>query len=89
MAMGLLSGHGADATTALLKKYCLDCHDSGQRKGDLSLEDVDVSNPAANSKFWEKVVEKLHHRQMPPLGEPRPEDAAYDRAVAQLTSDTV
>jgi hypothetical protein len=86
MAVAAASTHAADVTAALIKDYCIDCHDAGQRKGDLSLEEVDLRDPGADPKFWEKVVEKLHHRQMPPLGEPRPDDAAYKRVVAQLTS---
>jgi hypothetical protein len=80
------SVRGADSAVALVKNYCIDCHDSGQRKGDLSLEEVDPAKAGSNPELWEKVVEKLHHRHMPPLGEPRPDDAAYQRVVAQLTS---
>ena len=87
VGMATLSSAGAaDAMASLIKDYCIDCHDSGQRKGDLSLEEIDLVNPGSDPKFWEKVVEKLHHRQMPPLGEPRPDDSAYNRAVAQLTA---
>jgi hypothetical protein len=78
-------GWGADATASLIQKYCLDCHDSGMRKGDLSLEGVDTATPAANPELWEKVVGKLHHRQMPPLDEPRPDSAEYNRVVMELT----
>ena len=80
------SADGANATATLIKNYCIDCHDDGQRKGDLSLEEVDASKPASNPQVWEKVVEKLHHRQMPPLGEPRPDHEVYTRAVAELTA---
>ena len=71
-------------TAAVIKNYCLDCHDAGIRKGDVNLEGLDPANPAADPKIWEKVVEKLHHRQMPPIGEPRPEAQVYERVVAQL-----
>ena len=77
---------GADATTALIQRYCLDCHDSGIRKGDVVLENVDPQNPAADPEFWEKVIQKLHHRQMPPLDEPRPDEASYNQVVAELSS---
>jgi hypothetical protein len=86
LVLALNVARGAEATAAFIQKYCLDCHDSGQRKGDLSLEGITAANPAADPKLWEKVVQKLHHRQMPPLGEPRPDDAAYARVVAQLTT---
>ena len=77
--------YAAEPAAALIREYCIDCHDSGQRKGDLSLEDLDPAQAPANPIVWEKVVEKLHHRQMPPLGEPRPDDEVYARVVAALT----
>ncbi len=50
------------------------------------LEGVDLQNPAARPALWEDVVRKLHHRQMPPLGEARPDAAEYERVVAELTA---
>jgi hypothetical protein len=78
---------GATVTPAnVIADYCLDCHDSGTRKGDLSLESLDPAHPARDADSWEKVVIKLSHRQMPPLGETRPDDPVYDQVVAQLES---
>ncbi|MEY2878580.1 MAG: hypothetical protein RLZZ15_960 [Verrucomicrobiota bacterium] len=79
----------ASEPAALLTRYCLDCHDASTRKGDLSLENLDPRNPAhlaATPALWEKVVRKLDHRQMPPLGEPRPDEATYQKLVATLTA---
>jgi len=75
--------------SSLIESYCLDCHDAGTKKGDLSLENLDPANPAhlaAQPALWEKVLRKLDHRQMPPVGEPRPDAATYDRNAAQLSS---
>lgn len=69
-----------------LTRYCIDCHGNGVDKGGLSLDGLDPSHPEANPKLWETVVRKLHHRQMPPLGEERPDEATYRAIVAQLTS---
>ena len=33
---------------------------------------------------WEKVVRKLRTRQMPPIDEPRPDEATYDAVIASL-----
>ncbi|MEO5957806.1 MAG: DUF1592 domain-containing protein [Opitutaceae bacterium] len=78
---------GATRTVAsVVDRFCMDCHDAGTRKGDLALEGLDFKNPAANSDVWERVARKLSHRQMPPLGEDRPDDATYDAVVAQLHS---
>ncbi len=68
----------------MIERYCLDCHDSGTSKGDLSFEELDISTPAANPQVWEGVVKKLRHRQMPPLDEERPDEAAYRSVVEHL-----
>ncbi len=68
----------------MIGRYCLDCHDDGTMKGKLSLEGLDWKNPAADAALWEKVIRKLDHRQMPPLGEDRPDATAYHDAVAEL-----
>ena len=73
----------------LLARYCLDCHDASMKKGDLSLENLDPRNPAhlaAQPALWEKILRKLDHRQMPPIGEPRPDPATYDLTSADLSA---
>lgn len=85
-AASLLAGSLVAADTAtVLQRYCLECHDSGTKKGDVSLEGIDLRNPAANPDLWERVVRKLHHRQMPPQDEERPDEATYQRLVADLS----
>ena len=68
----------------LVEQYCLDCHDNGSKKSDLSLEAIMASDIGAHAVAWEKVVRKLRTRQMPPIGEPRPDDATYEAIVASL-----
>lgn len=77
---------GSDAAAALIQRYCIECHDDGTKKGGLSLEGVNPAKPAVDPEFWERIIQKLHHRQMPPLDEERPDDASYRRVVAQLAS---
>lgn len=69
---------------ALVEKYCLECHDDGTAKGKLSLEGIDLTRPERHPEIWERVVRKLDHRQMPPMAEARPDEAAYQQAVAAL-----
>ena len=76
-------------SSSLIESYCLDCHNPDTKKGKLSLEGLDPANPAhlaAQPALWEKVLRKLDHRQMPPVGEPRPDAATYDRNAAELSS---
>ncbi len=76
----------ANSVAALARNYCFECHDSAVKKGGINFEELDLGHPEKDPKIWEAVIRKLHHRQMPPLGEARPDDAAYQGAVAQLTS---
>lgn len=72
---------------SLIASYCLDCHNADTKKGDLSLAGLDARNPAHLARdpaLWEKVLRKLDHRQMPPIGEPRPDPATYAAAVTEL-----
>lgn len=74
------------APVALLKEYCFDCHDSDAKKGDLNLEALSTADISSNAPAWEKVARKMNARQMPPIGKKRPDDKAYDKWVAELTS---
>jgi len=69
---------------ALVTDYCLDCHDNNTHEAGLSLEAMVSGDVGAHADVWEKVVKKLRTRQMPPVGEQRPDEATYDAAVSSL-----
>jgi mono/diheme cytochrome c family protein len=71
---------------ALLKRYCVSCHNARMKTGGLALDTVDVDHPAENAAVWEKVVRKLRVRAMPPPapGRPRPDDDSYEALVSYL-----
>jgi mono/diheme cytochrome c family protein len=73
-------------TATVIQDYCMDCHDAATKKGGLSLEGLNARNPAANPEAWERVLLKLRHRQMPPIGETRPDEASYEAVVTHLQS---
>ena len=54
--------------------------------GRLALDQVDVAHAAAMPEVWEKVVQKLRSRTMPPPRRPRPDDATYDALATWLES---
>ena len=64
---------------ALLQRYCVTCHNGRLRTAGLALDDVEVgeAHVAADAELWEKVVQKLRSRTMPPPRRPRPDDATY------------
>ncbi|HEV8541265.1 MAG TPA: DUF1592 domain-containing protein [Verrucomicrobiae bacterium] len=69
----------------VIDQYCAGCHNEDKKKGDLDLESLSSREIPANSDAWEKVVRKLRTRQMPPAGKRRPDEASYDKVVAELT----
>ena len=71
---------------ALLQRYCVTCHNERLITAGLSLEDVEVSEShvAADPELWEKVVQKLRSRTMPPPRRPRPDDATYTAFASWL-----
>ena len=71
----------------LLKRYCLGCHNDRLETGGLSLEAVDLSNVGEHPEVWEQVVRKLRGGIMPPIGRPRPSEAAYDGFAAYLEAE--
>src|SRR4030095_2517460 len=80
----------ASATTsqaAVLKQYCITCHNERLRTGDLTLDSLDLTNVAANAETWEKVVRKLRTGSMPPVGARRPEEATYHSLIGWLESE--
>ncbi len=66
-------------------QHCLDCHDAGDKRGGLSLEGLDYSHPQANPEVWERVLRKLEHRLMPPVGKSRPGEDTYEHMTGYLT----
>jgi mono/diheme cytochrome c family protein len=68
---------------AVVDKYCVGCHSSRMKAGDLVLEKLEVDNPA-NAETWEKVIGKLNAGMMPPPSAPRPDRATYDGLVRAI-----
>ena len=69
---------------ATLNRYCVTCHNEKLRTAELLLDKADVENPGASAEIWEKVVQKLRARAMPPAGMPRPDEATYSSFTAHL-----
>lgn len=74
-------------TRAMIGKFCVSCHDADAAKGGLNLADVNSVAIEQHPQIWEKVVRRLRARQMPPAGEPRPDEATYTSVVARLEGE--
>jgi hypothetical protein len=75
------------AQRELIRYYCIECHTSKVRSGNLSLEDLNIARVKDNVKDWERVVRKLRAGMMPPPGQERPDDAAYMGLVTWLENE--
>ncbi|WDI41627.1 DUF1592 domain-containing protein [Bremerella sp. P1] len=66
----------ASNVQSFVATYCIRCHGTEKRKGDMTLHDLrgDFSTEADLDR-WEQVLEKLEDGQMPPEDERQPTDA--------------
>ena len=74
----------ADAHQAMVKRYCVSCHNERLKSGGLVLDGVSLTDLAAGSETWEKVVRKLRTNAMPPANMPRPDAAAKSAFITYL-----
>ena len=69
-----------------LGTYCLDCHDADTRKGEVSLDllEIDWTDPHS-AKTWGKVFEVLQSGEMPPEKKKQPSDKEVDGISSWLS----
>ncbi len=81
----------ADQQSAVMKQYCIGCHNNRAKIAGLTLESLDIAHPAqgddAALETWEKVIRKVRVGMMPPQGAPKPTDQQRDGLVSWLTSE--
>jgi hypothetical protein len=68
---------------ALVKQYCLGCHNERAKMGGLVL-DADLTKIGAGAERWEKAVRKVKTGMMPPSGSPRPPRERLDAFAAAM-----
>jgi hypothetical protein len=71
-------------TRPLFESYCANCHNGGNRAGELDLDSLSRRNVSENPALWEEVTSRLQARRDPPIGAPRPDDATYRSLVSTL-----
>jgi hypothetical protein len=80
-----IEGQTANDDAALVKQYCLTCHNDRTKSGGLVL-DTELTKIAADRERWEKVVRKVKTGMMPPSGSPRPARDRLDAFAASMAS---
>ena len=69
---------------AVVDRYCVACHNRRTLAGGLALDAADLAQVGRHAAQWERVLQKLRTRAMPPPGRPRPAAAVYDAFGAWL-----
>ena len=69
---------------AMLKTYCVGCHNARLKTGGLVLEGLNTQQVASDAATWEKVLKKLRGRLMPPPGLPQPPQKDIDSFAAYM-----
>jgi mono/diheme cytochrome c family protein len=71
----------------LLKKYCNDCHNADEFKGDLDLARFTTFDAVMkDAPVWQGVVEQMMLGEMPPKKKPQPDAAERDRLLAWVNA---
>src|SRR3984957_3327281 len=73
-----------DAHLALVKQYCVGCHNDKAKIGGISFQDITAETVAKDPERFEKAVRKLRGRVMPPPGAKQPDGKDVDALVAWL-----
>ena len=77
----------AENYRAVLDRYCVACHNERTLTANLALDAVDLAHAGDAAEVWEKVLEKLRTRAMPPPRRPRPADETYDGFAGWLEAE--
>jgi hypothetical protein len=68
----------------LVDNYCVKCHNTTDWAGDVAMDSMDLGNAGEDPKVWEKAIQKLTGRLMPPAGQKQPAQADVDAALDYL-----
>ena len=69
---------------ALLKQYCISCHNEQLKTGGLALDTLARKRVEADPETWEKVVRKVRAGLMPPAGAKRPPRGDLDALASAI-----
>jgi mono/diheme cytochrome c family protein len=75
------------AATDVINEYCSDCHNSTLKTGGVVLDPAALAQPGGHAELWERVVRQLRAKSMPPVGNPRPDAAAYGQFRTYLETE--
>ena len=86
LAVGHAGDPAAPSQAAILRQYCVGCHNARTQAGQLPLAAFAVANPEHSSEVAEKMIRKLRAGLMPPPGARRPDEAVLAALADTLTA---
>ena len=73
--------------TALLTKYCFECHAGYESNGDVSLDSLDSQMKGGkDAEAWKSVLDVINSGDMPPEDEPQPSAKERQQMTRWLTA---
>jgi cytochrome c551/c552 len=73
-----------ESQTALVKQYCVTCHNDRAKAGGMSLSAFDPGRAHEDAELTEKMIRKVRAGMMPPAGARRPEPHVLSGLAASL-----
>lgn len=92
-----LSGRAASASShfkkdihPVVEEFCLDCHDSETKKGDLDLSKLEFNpNDEKNFGTWVKVFDRVDKGEMPPKKKDQPSTSQREKFTKTLSATLI
>lgn len=69
---------------SIVDRYCVDCHNSVERAGDVMFDRLRAGSVVEEAEIFETAVRKLRGRLMPPPGSPQPNQGQVDALISWL-----
>lgn len=67
--------------------YCIDCHGPKKQKGDFRVDELKISETAADAENWQLVLDNLHLGEMPPEDEKQPKLAEVEPVTEWIEAE--
>jgi hypothetical protein len=77
-------GSTSESQSAIMKQYCVNCHNDTLKSGGMTLTAFDVVHPEKSPELTEKIIHKLRTGMMPKIGAPRPPAETLKAFAASL-----
>jgi hypothetical protein len=82
------AGMPVEDQSALVKQYCMGCHNDNVKSGGIALSKLDLAHPDQNPELAERVIRQVKAGQMPKVGSPRPSADVLKKFSTTLSDET-